>query len=237
MKTKFFPFMLLSFMFILGTSCSANQKTGITSLTPKAFSTKIAEVTNPQIVDVRTPDEFKGGAIENAQNFNWNSSDFKSKIEHLDKNLPVFVYCLSGGRSAAASQALLDNGFKEIYELEGGIMAWNNAGLPLTSAEVAKEGMTIDDFNKLLKFEGKVLVDFSAVWCGPCKKLAPIVNEIEQEYKGKVKIIRIDVDENPELATALQISSIPLLHIYDNQELVWQNVGLVEKTLITEQLK
>ena len=95
----------------------------------------------------------------------------------------------------------------------------------------------MDDFNKLLKFEGKVLVDFSAVWCGPCKKLAPIVNEIEQEYKGKVKVIRIDVDENPELATALQINSIPLLHIYDKQELVWQNVGLVEKTLITEQLK
>lgn len=237
MKTKFFPIMLFSFMFILGTSCSASQKTGINSLTPKAFATKIAEVTNPQIIDVRTPEEFKGGAIESAQNFNWNSSDFMSKIEHLDKNLPVFVYCLSGGRSAAASQALLDNGFKEIYELQGGIMAWNNAGLPLTGAEVAKEGMTMDDFNKLLKFEGKVLVDFSAVWCGPCKKLAPIVNEIEQEYKGKVKVIRIDVDENPELATALQINSIPLLHIYDKQELVWQNVGLVEKTLITEQLK
>jgi len=237
MKTKLTSFILFSFMFIIGTSCTASQKTGITSLTPKAFANKIAEVTNPQIIDVRTPEEFKGGAIENAQNFNWNSSEFSSKIEHLDKNLPVFVYCLSGGRSAAASQALLDNGYKEIYELEGGIMAWNNAGLPLAGAQVAKEGMSMEDFNKLLKFDGKVLVDFSAVWCGPCKKLAPIVAEIEQEYKGKVKVIRIDVDENPELATALNISSIPLLHLYQNQELVWQNVGLVEKTVITDQLK
>jgi thioredoxin 1 len=82
-----------------------------------------------------------------------------------------------------------------------------------------------------------VLVDFSAVWCGPCKKLAPIVSEIEQESKGSLKVIRIDVDENPELASALQISSIPLLHIYNKQELVWQNVGLVDKMVITEHLK
>lgn len=237
MKSTFFPFILFSFMIILGTSCSANQKTEITSLTPKAFADKLAETTNPQIIDVRTPEEFKGGAIANAQNFNWNASDFQSKIEHLDKNLPVFVYCLSGGRSAAASQSFVDNGFTEVYALEGGIMAWNNAGMPLAGAQIAKEGLTVEEFKKLLKFDGKVLVDFSAVWCGPCKKLAPIVSEIEQESKGSLKVIRIDVDENPELATALQISSIPLLHLYENQQLVWQNVGLVEKTVITEQLK
>jgi thioredoxin len=235
MKANFFPIILL--VFILGTSCSANQKTGITTLTPEAFANKIAETTNPQIIDVRTPEEYIGGAIEDAQNVNWNSADFNSKIELLDKTRPVFVYCLSGGRSAEASQTLVDKGFKEIFELQGGIMAWNNAGLPLANAVKKSSGLTQEEYTELVTEDGYVLVDFSAEWCGPCKKLAPIVAEIEQEYKGKVKVIRIDVDENPEISQALQVSSIPLLHLYKKGQLVWENVGLTEKAVITKELK
>jgi thioredoxin len=235
MKANFFPIILL--VFILGTSCSANQKTGITTLTPEAFANKIAETTNPQIIDVRTPEEYIGGAIEDAQNVNWNSADLNSKIELLDKTRPVFVYCLSGGRSAEASQTLVDKGFKEIFELQGGIMAWNNAGLPLANAVKKSSGLTQEEYTELVTEDGYVLVDFSAEWCGPCKKLAPIVAEIEQEYKGKVKVIRIDVDENPEISQALQVSSIPLLHLYKKGQLVWENVGLTEKAVITKELK
>lgn len=235
MKVNFLPIILL--VFILGTSCSANQKTGVITLTPEAFSNKIAETTNPQIIDVRTPEEFNGGAIEDAQNINWNSADFNTKIELLDKTRPVFVYCLSGGRSAEASQAIVDKGFKEIFELQGGIMAWNNAGFPLANTIKKSSGLTQEEYTKLVTEDGYVLVDFSAVWCGPCKKLAPIVSEIEQEYKGKVKVVRIDVDENPEISQALQVSSIPLLHLYKKGQLVWENVGLTEKAVITNELK
>lgn len=235
MKANFFPIILL--VFILGTSCSANQTTSITTLTPEAFANKIAETTNPQIIDVRTPEEYIGGAIEDAQNVNWNSADFNSKIELLDKTRPVFVYCLSGGRSAEASQALVDKGFKEIFELQGGIMAWNNAGLPLANAVNKSSGLTQEEYTEFVSDDGYVLVDFSAEWCGPCKKLAPIVAEIEQEYKGKVKVVRIDVDENPEISQALQVSSIPLLHLYKKGQLVWENVGLTEKAVITNELK
>jgi thioredoxin len=235
MKANFFPIILL--VFILGTSCSANQKTGITTLTPEAFANKIAETTNPQIIDVRTPEEYIGGAIEDAQNVNWNSADFNSKIELLDKTRPVFVYCLSGGRSAEASQALVDQGFKEIFELQGGIMAWNNAGFSLANAVEKSSGLTQEEYTELVTEDGYVLVDFSAEWCGPCKKLAPIVTEIEQEYKGKVKVVRIDVDENPEISQALQVSSIPLLHLYKKGQLIWENVGLTEKAVITNELK
>lgn len=63
------------------------------------------------------------------------------------------------------------------------------------------------------KFLGKrpAIVDFNATWCGPCKKLAPILNELAIEYKGKVDIYKVDVDKNPDLAKAFRISSIPAL--------------------------
>jgi len=131
----------------------------------------------------------------------------------------------------------LDNGFQEVYELKGGFMAWNNAGLPLANALEKSSGLTQDQYTKLVTEDAYVLVDFSAEWCGPCKKLAPIVAEIEQEYKGKLKVVRIDVDENPEISQALKVSSIPLLHLYKKGQLVWENIGLTEKSVITEQLK
>ena len=95
----------------------------------------------------------------------------------------------------------------------------------------------MSNFKEIINQETPVLVDFFATWCGPCKKLAPIVSEIEQEYKGKVKVVRIDVDENPEISQLLNVNSIPLLHVYNKGKLVWENVGLTEKSVITEHLK
>jgi thioredoxin 1 len=234
---KAFILPLLSLAILTITSCSSNGTGKLSTIDPKDFLEKLNATPEAQLIDVRTPEEFQEGSIENAINIDWNGSDFVNQLASLDKNAPVFIYCLSGGRSAEAGQALLDNGFQEVYELDGGFMAWNIEGLPVANAVEKSSGLTREEYTKMITSDGYVLVDFSAEWCGPCKKLAPIVSEIEQEYKGKVKIVRIDVDENPEISQALNVNSIPLLHLYKKGNLVWENVGLTEKSVITEQLK
>lgn len=82
-----------------------------------------------------------------------------------------------------------------------------------------------------------VLVDFWAEWCVPCKMIEPIVLELEKEYVGKLKVVRVNVDENQNLAIEYGIMSIPTLGIFVNGVLVDQIVGAVPKRVIVEKLK
>lgn len=77
-----------------------------------------------------------------------------------------------------------------------------------------------------------VLLDFFATWCGPCKMLAPIVEELAGEYEGKVKICKVDVDNDPELAIKFEVSSIPTLVLLNKGELVKKHVGFLPKASI-----
>lgn len=79
---------------------------------------------NVQLIDVRTPEEYRQGTIGNAQLINLYSPDFIQHIEKLDKTRPVAVFCHSGARSLHAAQILAEKGFPEIYNLEGGIISW-----------------------------------------------------------------------------------------------------------------
>lgn len=101
-------------------------------MSPKDFKKKMEATTNPQLVDVRTADEFAGGYIPGAKNIDWNSDGFETKIAKLDKSKPTFVYCHSGKRSAAAAKKMKKMGFTQVHELSGGITGWEAEGLPLT---------------------------------------------------------------------------------------------------------
>lgn len=89
-----------------------------------------------QLIDVRTPEEFGEGHIQNAQNICVTDADFRENISKLDKNQPVYLYCRSGKRSAKASQILKEMGFKEIYDMQGGFLEWQSQGL---QSEVSTE--------------------------------------------------------------------------------------------------
>lgn len=101
------------------------------SLKPKEFAQKIKATPGAQIVDVRTPGEFSTGYIAGAINVDWNSGTFDTEISRVDKTKPTFVYCRSGKRSADAAEEMREMGFKEVYELSGGIQAWEFSEMPM----------------------------------------------------------------------------------------------------------
>ena len=128
MKKVLFAFLTA----IMVISCNAQQKKGVELVQPAEFAQAIK--TEGQLIDVRTPKEYKSGHIKGAVNMHLYDSDFEQRIDTLDKNKTVYVYCKVGGRSAEAVDIMKNKGFKHIVELDGGIDAWNDINLP-----VAKE--------------------------------------------------------------------------------------------------
>ena len=90
-----------------------------------------------------------------------------------------------------------------------------------------------DNFKaEVLDAKGLVLVDFWATWCGPCKMLAPTVSEIADEYEGKVKVCKLDVDQAMDIVMSYGVASIPTLILFKDGEIVKKSVGVVSKTEI-----
>ena len=126
---------LFSLVFALSlTNCVSDSNTEIKVISPEEMQT-LLELDDVQIVDVRTPEEYKDGFITNSQNIDFNSPTFDEDITKLDKTKPVILYCKSGQRSAKCSKKLKDAGFVKIYDLDGGITKWKFNGLEVKTTE------------------------------------------------------------------------------------------------------
>ena len=100
---------------------------------------------------------------------------------------------------------------------------------------MAEITLTKDNFEKEVnKSDKAVLIDFWATWCGPCKMIAPIIEEIAEEFSDEVKVCKVNIDDEPSLATKFGITSIPTLLVIKNGEVVKTSVGYIPKEKIIE---
>ncbi len=94
-----------------------------------------------------------------------------------------------------------------------------------------------ETFGTIIKGDKPVLVDFFATWCGPCKMMQPILEQVSQQLGDQVRIVKIDVDKNQQLASQLNVSSVPTLAIFKNGEIVWRQSGVQPANVLSEKLK
>ncbi len=226
--------MLLCLVLLASLAISCNSQAQKSNLDVASFEKELASK-NVQLLDVRTAGEFESGHLKNALQADWtNQEQFKQRVKALDKNIPVYTYCLSGARSGAAVEWLRQNGYTA-YNMEGGINKWNRAGKPLEQVNLGPQ-MSMAEYLLQIPADKTVLVDFGAEWCPPCKKMDPIIAELVQSHGAQFKLIKIDGATQKDLLKELNIEEFPTFMVYKNGKVVWTKTGLVEKDEFIKQL-
>lgn len=214
-------------------SCNAQNNT---SLSPEAFEKGISAGDSIQLLDVRTPGEYKSGHIAHALLADWNDkTEFNRRIEFINKKKPVYVYCLAGGRSAAAAKALRQQGFEQVYELSGGTNAWKAANKPLEGSNTEKQ-MSIESFNQTISGSKTVLVDFGAEWCPPCKTMEPVIKSLQDKNQGKFTLLKVDGGKDDDILQQYKVTALPVFIIFKDGKEVWRKDGVATEAEIASHL-
>ncbi|WP_316816607.1 thioredoxin domain-containing protein [Pedobacter nyackensis] len=200
--------------------------------TVAVFSKKIAEQKNPQILDARSAEEFDQVHLKGAINVNPSVKGFEQIFNQLEKDQPVFIYSIQSGRSSGIGQLLRQEGFREIYVLSPGIASWIGSGNEVVVRENHKSRVTPADFKGILTSKNLVLVDYGSNYCPPCKKVIPVLDSLTNTPGNKVKTFVLEIDANPEIIKAYQITTIPTLILYRDGKPVWKKTGVPSLTEI-----
>lgn len=212
------------------------QNTNTAVLDPNEFEKGLGTA-NIQILDVRTAEEFKTGHIKNALQADWKDQvQFKDRIQYVDKNRPVYIYCLVGGRSAAAAEWMRENGFGNVIELKGGINAWKKASKPVEGSSNEPQ-ITLSQYNASIPDDRTVLVDFGATWCPPCVRMAPVFEALQKNKDLHFVFIKIDAGIQTELMKTMNVDKLPTMIVYKKGKEKWRGAGIVEKKILEKELK
>lgn len=206
------------------------------NLTTDAFEQQLKQSPKAQLLDVRTPGEFGGGHLPGAQNIDYRNPAFSQHVAQLDKTKPVYVYCLSGGRSAEAAKLMREQGFTQVYELQGGYLKWTTKMKPVEGvpANTTAKTITPAELQQTIANNRLVLVDFYAPWCAPCQKMMPLVEQLQTQYAGKLTIVKVDADASKALMQQQQIDEIPTLLLLKDGKIAQRMIGLQTSAFLTE---
>jgi rhodanese-related sulfurtransferase len=228
MKSKFVTSLLSLSVFFISCAQSTSNKNETNQLPLFIDANTFKAATDKggvQILDVRTAAEFNSGYIEHALQANWmNQEEFKRRTQFLDKNIPVYIYCASGGRSASAQDYLLSQGYK-VTNLEGGMSNWKMKGLPIAGGS-AKTQMRIEDVDNVIASNDIVLVDIGAEWCPPCRKMLPTMDSLKQDATLKFYFLAVDGGNDIDVMKHLKSDDLPTFIIYKKGVEVWRHVGI-----------
>jgi thiol-disulfide isomerase/thioredoxin len=146
--------------------------------------------------------------------------ELEERINAIDGNSAVIVYCGSGVKSEKASKILLDHGYDKVYNIMGGLNAWQDAGFPVVSGSTANQ---ITPSNDSLSSEiedifssGKPVFLFLYVdWCHFCQQQIPIIDELEQEYAENITFLRVNCEKHPKAMKEFGASGYPSMFLMD----------------------
>jgi thioredoxin len=200
-------------------------------LSPKEFRKKLDNSNDALLLDIRTPQEIAKGYLKNAVFIDFYDSSFKQQVATIDRDKPVFVYCAIGGRSWDAAKIMHEMGFKNVYDLKGGIIVWKIKNYPFVKlkSDSARQGMNKIEFEKMIVNTPLTFVDFYAPWCTPCKIMVPALERIEQEMKDSVLIVKINADENLQLMKDYGLKALPYIMVLQGSKIVFRQEGFMNE--------
>ncbi|MBL7761041.1 MAG: DUF953 domain-containing protein [Sediminibacterium sp.] len=227
-------YLSLLFAAIFSLACSSNsqpQEAGVEqaqtgTLGTAEFEQKMKDP-NVQILDVRTAAEYKNAHMKNALQANWmDKAQFEDRTQYLDKNRPVLLYCASGIRSAQAMEELAQKGFKQLYNLKGGIALWKMDNKPLIAQEAVAE-LSLAAFESMVKGAKVALVDIGAEWCPPCVKMEPVLQQLQKDLPNAYNLIKVDGGNDVTVMKALKFESLPTFIVFKDGKETWRKQGIV----------
>ena len=223
MKCKFYACLLFTVSFLI--SCAQTSTNASLTINAAAYKEAIT-AKNIQVLDVRTAAEFNGGHIQNALQANWlDKKEFTDRTQHLDKNLPVYVYCQVGARSASAKAALEAKGYT-VVNLEGGLSNWKMNGFPVEGT-VNKAQMRVEDLNTTTSSNKIVLVEVGGDWCPPCRKMIPVLETLKQKPATPFYFLRVDGANDIDVMKSLNAEGLHTFILFKNGKETWRHEGLV----------
>ncbi|MCP9767733.1 thioredoxin [Lacihabitans sp. LS3-19] len=210
-----------------------------TILFPNDFEKSTRQNANIPLLDIRSKGEFEAGHIKKAIHVDYLRADFEDYMKQaFPKKSPLFIYCQTGQSSQDAAQYLSEIGYENITILKGGFEKWISNSKPYKSSQKGFTPLGFisnDNYDLMVKNNKYVLVDFYADWCGPCKKMAPILRKIDDE-SIELSMVKIDADKNTSLTETHEVSEIPTLILYKNGKQIWRHTGLITENEIKSKI-
>ena len=184
------------------------------------------------ILDVRTIQETSQGYVPNATFIDYYDDKFDEKVNLIDRQKSIYVYCKIGGRSKKVAEKLNKMGFAGVYNLDGGFMKWKSSNLTYYIDTINFKNQNTNHhtpayLDSVLLSHENVLVYISTKWCTPCRKTEPVIDRFAEQYIGTVKVLKLDLDADPFLTERYSIKSIPTCLLYKNNTEVWRKNGII----------